>query len=273
MFVQHTNFGNQSVLRCGFTNGKHNSGDHIHEFCEMEMVIEGEIEITVDGKKQVARAGDIAIIPPFKVHSFYTPNYVKQTIFVISNNLMPSSVSFDELCRAREISVFHAPDRLWSFLIESGFHSDYAKVYDPEKDAETMHWIRSVIYLILCEYWRAAPISANAPAEKALSRILIYMSRHFREPITQSTVGAALGYSAKYVSNCFRALKGFGFRDVLNSTRVVEAKRLLSATDFTNVEIALECGFSSVSTFHQVFLAAEGLPPKQYREKIKTTNK
>ena len=38
MFVQHSNFGNQSVLRCGFTNGIHNSGDHIHEFCEMEMI-------------------------------------------------------------------------------------------------------------------------------------------------------------------------------------------------------------------------------------------
>lgn len=269
MFVQHTNFGNQSVLRCGFTNGMHNSGDHIHEFCEMEMVLDGEIEITVDGKKHIARAGDIAVIPPFRVHSFHTPNYVKQTIFVISNNLLPSSVSFDELCRPREISVFHAPERLWNFLTESGFHRDYARNYDPQNDAETIHWIRSVIYLILCEYWKIVPISEGAHTEKALTRILVYMSQHFREPITQESLGAALGYSAKYISNCFRALKGFGFRDVLNSMRVEEAKRLLSTTDFTNVEIAVECGFSSVSTFHQVFLTAEGCAPKQYREKIK----
>ncbi len=269
MFVQHSNFGNQSVLRCGFTNGIHNSGDHIHEFCEMEMILEGEIEITVDGKCYIARPGDIAIIPPFKLHSFYTPKHVRQTIFVISNNLLPSSVSFDELCRPREVAVFHAPERLWNYLIESGFHRDYAKNFDPKSDAEVMHWVRSVIYLILSEYFRNVPIAEGVPTERALQRVLVYMSQHFREPLTQASIGNALGYSAKYVSNCFRSLKGLSFRDVLNSMRVGEAKRLLAATDFTNVEIAMECGFSSVSTFHQVFLAAEGCAPKQYREKIK----
>ena len=269
MFVQHTNFGNQSVLRCGFTKGRHNSDEHIHEFCEMEMILDGEIEITVDGKRHIARAGDIAVIPPFKVHSFHTSDYVKQTIFVISNNLLPSSVSFDELCRSREAAVFHAPERLWNYLTESGFHRDYARYYDPERDAETIHWIRSVIYLILSEYWRNTPISDGAPTEKALSRILIYMSQHFCEPLTQASIGNALGYSAKYISNCFRSLKGLSFRDVLNSMRVEAAKRLLATTDFTNVQIAVECGFTSVSTFHQVFLAEEGCPPKQYRRRIK----
>ncbi len=256
-------------MRCGFTNGVHNSGDHIHEFCEMEMVLEGEIEITVDGKKHIARAGDIAVIPPFKIHSFHTPDYVRQTIFVISNNLLPSSISFDELCRSREVSVFHAPERLWNFLTESGFHRNYGKGYDPKRDAETIHWIRSVIYLILSEYFRSVPVCDGAPTEKALPRILVYMSHHFREPLTQASIGTALGYSAKYISNCFRGLRGLSFRDVLNSMRVEEAKRLLATTDFTNVQIAVECGFASVSTFHQVFLAAEGTPPKQYREKIK----
>ena len=234
----------------------------------MEMILEGEIEITVDGKKHVARPGDIAIIPPFKTHSFFTPEYVKQTIFVISNNLLPSSISFDELCRPREVSVFHAPERLWNYLIESGFHRDYASFYDQKKDAVVMHWIRSVIYLILSEYFRTVPITEGAPTERALQRVLIYMSQHFKEPLTQASIGAALGYSAKYVSNCFRSMKGIGFRDILNSIRIGEAKRLLATTDFTNVQIAVECGFASVSTFHQVFLAAEGCPPKQYREKI-----
>lgn len=268
MFVQQRNFGIQSVLKCGFTNGTHNSGDHIHEFCEMEMVLDGEIEITVNGKKHIARQGDIAIIPPFRVHSFHTPSYVRQTIFVISNNLLPSSVSFDELCRPREISVFHAPERLWNFLTESGFHCDYAKEFDPERDAEVMHWVRSVIYLILSEYFRNVPIAEGVPTERALQRVLVYMSQHFKEPLTQASIGAALGYSAKYVSNCFRSLNGLSFRDVLNSLRVEEAKRLLATTDFTNIEIAIECGFASVSTLHQVFLAAEGMPPKQYRERI-----
>ena len=77
MFVQDSNFGSELVLKCGHTDGVHNSGNHIHQFCELEMVLEGEIEITVSGRTYLAKKGDIAIIPPFTVHSFYTPAYVK----------------------------------------------------------------------------------------------------------------------------------------------------------------------------------------------------
>jgi transcriptional regulator GlxA family with amidase domain len=47
--------------------------------------------------------------------------------------------------------------------------------------------------------------------------------------------------------------------------RIEHAKQLLLSTDLGNVQIAMECGFSSVSTFHQVFLATVGQPPMQYR--------
>jgi len=181
---------------------------------------------------------------------------------------MPVSISSRELCASREAAVFHAPERLWNYLTQSGFHADYAKHYDPAKDKDVMHWIRSVIYLILSEYFRNVPLCSQAPTEKALSRILMYMAEHFREPLTQQSIGNALGYSAKYISNCFHSLGGMSFRTVLNSMRIEEAKRLLTTTDYTNVEIAVECGFSSVSTFHQVFHAQEGCSPKQYSERV-----
>ena len=54
----------------------------MHQFCEIEMVLEGEIEITVEGEVYTARAGDIAVITPFRVHSFNTPKRVKMLICV-----------------------------------------------------------------------------------------------------------------------------------------------------------------------------------------------
>ena len=86
MFIQNWNFGNDLVFRCGHVDGAHNSGDHIHQFCEFILVREGEIEITVDGRTYKAKAGDIAVIPPFSIHSFYTPERVVQLICVCSNS-------------------------------------------------------------------------------------------------------------------------------------------------------------------------------------------
>ncbi|MBR2021419.1 MAG: cupin domain-containing protein, partial [Clostridia bacterium] len=91
MFVQHYNFGNESLLRRTQKSTPHNSGDHLHQFFELEMIFDGEIEITLDGKTVTARAGDIVIIPAFRVHSFYTPKSVKMLICVFSASFIAGS--------------------------------------------------------------------------------------------------------------------------------------------------------------------------------------
>ena len=97
--------------------------------------------------------------------------------------------------------------------------------------------------------------------------MLLYMTEHFTEDLNQERLGEALGYSPKYVSNCFAPLSSIGFRGILNSMRVEYAKHLLVSTRGSNVNVALECGFSSVSRFHQVFREMVGISPKEYRRK------
>ena len=141
MFIQECNFGNELTLRCGHKDGIHNSGDHLHRNFEIELVLEGEIEISVDGEKHVARAGDIAIIPPFRVHAFYTPKHVKMLICVFSPAFLTDFLSFRELSMKRERSVFHASEELWKFLVNSGFYenTNTKLEFDIDKDRNYIH--------------------------------------------------------------------------------------------------------------------------------------
>ena len=43
--------------------------EHLHEQEEVWNVIEGELEVTIDGAAQVARPGVVAIVPPDTAHS------------------------------------------------------------------------------------------------------------------------------------------------------------------------------------------------------------
>jgi quercetin dioxygenase-like cupin family protein len=43
--------------------------EHLHEQEEVWNVIEGELEVTIDGAAQVARAGMVAIVPPNTRHA------------------------------------------------------------------------------------------------------------------------------------------------------------------------------------------------------------
>ena len=271
MFIQNWNFGNDLVLRCGHKENQHNSGDHIHQFCEFVLVRDGEIEITVDGKRYMAKAGDIAVILPFSVHSFRTPEHATLLICVCSNAFFTDFIPYSMLCKKREISVFTASSPLWSYLIDSGFYDNtHTRLsFSPEKDCNCIHHLKSTFYLILAEYFSKAPIIDKLGADNALSKILIYINDNYCSDISLESIGTALGYSPKYISNCLGALQGLNFKSFVNSLRVEKAKFLLLSTQKANAEISAECGFNSQASFQRVFRDIVGQSPKKYSSQRK----
>ena len=270
MFVQHYNFGSELLLRFTQKSVPHNSGDHFHQFFELEMIFDGEIEITLNGKTVTARAGDIAIIPAFGVHSFYTPKSVKMLICVFSSSFVAGSYSDAELLHPRKTHVFRPSSALWNYLVESGFAGTHnAFVFDMQKDADEFVKNSAIFRLIFSEYFSAVPQSEVASYDGALPKVLSYMSSHFTENITLKSVGAAIGYTPKYISNCLSAMPDINFRQLLNSMRTERAKELLRSTDESNYEIAVTSGFNSECSFHRVFKELEGCTPGKYRDKLK----
>ena len=267
MFIQNTNFGQNARINCGHVTEQHNSGNHLHQYFELELVLDGEIEITVSGKKHIARTGDIAIIPPFKVHSFYTPVRVEMRIMTIPTMFLPETVDFDELVADRDKFVFKASDALWAYLVATGFHTMRTKrsISLPD-ELPFLHRFRATVHLILAEFLSVTEARPMAASENTLARILLYVSSHFTEDITLASIGEALGYNPKYVSACFSMIEGVSFRDFLNSLRIEKAKGLLRSSDSTVLAIALECGFKNESTFHRVFLDVTGTTPAKYKK-------
>ncbi len=273
MFIQNANFGADVKIKCGHVTDVHNSGNHLHQYCEIEVITDGEIEITVSGIKQIARKGDIALIPPFKVHSFHTPSHVEMMIMTLPNFFLPDSVSFSELTAKRDRYVFTASEPLWHYLYETGFHKNRTKhFFTLPDDRPLIHRLQSSIHLILAEFLSVTEEREVSASENTLARILLYVAGHFTEDITLFSIGEALGYNPKYVSACFADLDGISFRDFINSLRIEKAKSLLVTSEETVLAIALECGFKNESTFHRVFLDTVGVTPAKYRkEKINSS--
>lgn len=272
MFIQQTHFGLHGEIRCGHVNGVHNSDDHIHQFCEIEMILEGEIEITVSGKVYVASAGDIAVIPPFKVHSFYTPRHVKMLICTLSSYFLPPSISAEELLADRDAHVFKAPAALWNYLIQIDFHNTKTmREINTDEDQRKVLQLRATIHLILSEYLLTANKLTEGKSDNALSKILIYISDHYKEPLSLTSISTATGYSQKYVSNCVSKIKVLNLRSFINMLRIDEAKSRLRTSDSTILTIALECGFKNESSFYRVFYTLTGVTPKEYRKKYTKT--
>ncbi|RKQ95157.1 helix-turn-helix domain-containing protein [Maricaulis maris] len=78
------------------------------------------------------------------------------------------------------------------------------------------------------------------------------------------------GVTKNHISETLSQHVGVNFFDFVNSHRADEAKRLLSETDLNTLEVALEVGFNSRSTFNAAFKKHVGTPPSQYRAKARS---
>jgi AraC family transcriptional regulator, dual regulator of chb operon len=73
------------------------------------------------------------------------------------------------------------------------------------------------------------------------------------------------GRSEEHVARAVRAATGSSPTDLLNAHRMRHAAHLLAATDRKVIDIALECGYSSLGHFYEMFQRHHGCPPAVYR--------
>lgn len=93
-----------------------------------------------------------------------------------------------------------------------------------------------------------------------------YVRSHLGETIYLSEVCREIGLSPSHFSTLFRKETGMKFFDFVNRLRVAEAKKLLEKTSASILEIALACGFETLSHFNRVYRKLENASPAEVRK-------
>lgn len=100
------------------------------------------------------------------------------------------------------------------------------------------------------------------PVEKAI----VYIEKHFREPIDREQIAEAISISPNYLSKLFAIKTGENMREFINKKRVEEAKRLLINTNESVSSIAYLVGYDTLAYFSSVFKKQTGKSPVEWRE-------
>ena len=267
MQVHYKNFGSKTALRCGFLKGIYDYPAHIHQFPEIIYVKEGSLEITVDAKTETVSAGEIAVISPFRIHGFHTPEYVNRWVCVFSGDFILNFIKTEEFYGVADSCVFKASEELLSYIEPHLLDSE--ELFFSLSDT-TIRTFKALIFAIYEEYLRKAKNIGARKYRQALSSILLYVSEHFTEDVTLSSIGQVLGYSPKYVSMCLSEVEEMNLPYLINSFRADYAKNLLSNTKSKMIDIALECGYANERSFYRAFLRATGMTPGEYRKSKRT---
>ncbi|MCC8141639.1 MAG: AraC family transcriptional regulator, partial [Lachnospiraceae bacterium] len=93
-----------------------------------------------------------------------------------------------------------------------------------------------------------------------------YISANFASPLTLQEVADHLHLNPSYFSRIFKQSFGSTFKEYVTQVRIEEAKRLLSNTSYSILDIAVASGFDNQSYFTSVFKKYTGMTPGQFRK-------
>lgn len=86
---------------------------------------------------------------------------------------------------------------------------------------------------------------------------------------TIAHLAAACGLSARQLTRAFVATTGRSIGEYIKTSRIDQAKRLLSEPNLMIKEVAYKCGFKTAAAFAAVFKKATGTTPIEYRRWVR----
>jgi AraC-like DNA-binding protein len=112
-------------------------------------------------------------------------------------------------------------------------------------------------------------LQANMPPAptSVVARVRSVIAERLRgQRPTVRTVGKELAMSARALQRLLRE-HGTSFRQLLDEVRNEHARSYLSATSFSDNEVAFLLGFEDSSSFYRAFRAWNGMPPSEFRHR------
>ena len=234
---------------------------HWHEWLEIVHIIDGHmITMTPEGLFEV-NPGDVIVIGMQALHKMIgnAGNFRFQCLhinigFILQH--MPSTLLIDKVFMIKDQKSFID---LFSQVILKMNHDDIVSQLEYKAS------LLSLLSQCLKES-HYDPTSYHHENNDTFSRILFYVSTHYREDISLQYLSNHFGYTTQHISLMFKRYLNTNYYTYLTKLRLDRAKFLLMTSQKRIIDIAFECGFSSEHTLINHFKKWYGKTPSQYRK-------
>lgn len=257
--------------------------DHWHTAMEIAIPVENYYDYQVKGEYYHLNPGDILIIPPGEVHSLTAPDWGKRFIYLMNISLISKLKGFSGIQ-----SLLSKP----LFITKETYPKIYEDVYEILLQIRNEYFNNNeyaeltIQALMLNMFVKIGDNHNNAeelfPSVRLykqkeyvqkFNQALEYIDSHYMEDVTLDDVAEQIGFSKYHFSRLFKQYTGYTFCDYLTYRRIKVAEDYLASPDYSVTEVAMQAGFSSISTFNRLFKQEKGCTPSEYRSKNSTVKK
>lgn len=244
---------------------------HLHREFEVNLILDGSVEILSQGREYHAETGDFFVFDPYQPHELRAR---EGTVLILSIQISPAFFSdyFPQMESVRfGTEIFHRAasprhQQLYRQLLElTCCYCQKAPFYELDCAGNINALFRALLdvsaFTVVSE--------AERPAQRARQERVRYLAERieggFSEKLLLGDLAKELGVDLHYLSHFFREHFGLSFQEYLAKLRCEKARRELLLTDRSLLDISLSCGFSSPKYFQRAFQKQYGATPREYR--------
>lgn len=275
------NYRNSSTVRIWYNEQIENFPLHWHNSLEIILPVNDCYYALTSETTHCIQEGEIFFIPPGILHSVYPPpgSQGVRFIYLLNLNAMAQLKDFAGiqpllstpflLTRDASPEIYKDIfDLLMQMQIEYFRRNLYSEL--------TVYSLLMIIFVKLGTNYSNKLATADIQAgkqrkyTKQFNDLLAYIDEHYMEAFTLEDTASLMGFSKFHFSRLFKDYTGYTFCDYLNYRRIKATEDLLPRTELPITEIAMQVGFSSISTFNRLFRVYKKCSPSEYRSKLST---
>jgi AraC family transcriptional regulator, transcriptional activator of pobA len=246
--------------------------DHFHDFEELIVVSEGSLTHYIDFKADILKAPFVSYVSMGKMHRIEPENDIRGWVINYKSEFIPDSrLNFYSNFFTTTNLPLETDDCLKRFtglceIINSEFRLS-------GNDLTTIrHLVNALISMFDSEIRRNTPAGDDhkQPQVNAFSKFLALVEANFRTAESVSFYASAMNMSERNLNIICRNNIKMSVSEIIESRRLIEAKRMLMYSEKSVSEIGYELGYNEKSYFTRVFHSRMEITPTRYREMAKS---
>ena len=218
-------------------------------------VTSGEVLVDVDGSSFLCQPGQILLIP--QRHPF-TIRYYRNAIGY-TGGFAPSS-----LADSKPLRYLSAPLHQGFWFDEGAFMAELFNMLATSFEKGDSVFAEKGLDLLLSRIKPNLPATLPAPVSSFLESVF----DPDRMPGTIASYAEEAGISENYLSRLVKHSTGRSVGTWIDIVRIQRAKRLLSSTGLSIIDIAASVGVEDQSYFSRLFKKETGVTPSTFRKKM-----
>ncbi len=264
-----------SSVLCWINIEKTGFETHWHPSVEIIMPLDNEYYVTLTHENFTLKEGDIIIIPPGELHELSTPPSGMRLIIVFDYTVISGIKGFPgmwgPLSSPTLITAENAPE------IHQKAQNTLLNILNVYIENAPL-WEIS-IYSLMMQFFILAnkkymdssvlfPNTTQLKQNKYIEKfhaIFDYIDKNYMNDLTLEELADAAGFSKFHFSRIFKQVTNSSFPEYLNKRRIRAAETMLLDTSLPITDIAMMCGFSSISTFNRVFKSVKHHTPTDFK--------